>query len=101
VRGVDHPLHLAPRLRMSRAILLLPLFAPYGILCGDFYLYLKRFYYPSIGLKLVETQRQNLTFRSVAEISMDGPSILHKIPTDDPSTDSLAPSSNTMKSHFY
>jgi hypothetical protein len=34
-RGVDHPPHLAQRLRLSRAILLLPLCASNGMLWGD------------------------------------------------------------------
>jgi hypothetical protein len=34
-RGADHPPHLAPRLRMSRAIPLLPLCASYNMLQDD------------------------------------------------------------------
>jgi hypothetical protein len=38
-RGADHPPLLAPRLRMNRAIPLLPLWALGGLLYGDLYLF--------------------------------------------------------------
>jgi hypothetical protein len=38
-RDVDHPAHLAPRLSMVRAVALLTLCSPSGMLPGDLYLY--------------------------------------------------------------
>ena len=38
-RGVDHPSHLAPRLKRSRAILLLPHWVFIVCFCGDLCLY--------------------------------------------------------------